>query len=64
MMPDPLHPSPPEKVRTDRDLEDYEELPEQQKELHRLQDLAEKTSGPKQAELNRLIRRESRDEKP
>lgn len=42
--------------RSDRDLERYADLPEETRELQRLQDRAEKTVGPKKAALHEEIR--------
>lgn len=45
--------------RSDRDLEKFEKQPDEQKELQRLKDNAEKAAGPEKATLDREIRRRS-----
>jgi len=45
--------------KSDRDLEKFEKLPADQKELQRLKDEAEKSSGPTKANLDQEIRRRS-----
>lgn len=49
--------------RSDRDLERYADLPKETRELQRLQDRAEKTAGPKKADLHDEIR-EKATERP
>ena len=47
--------------KSDRDLEKFENLPADQKELQRLKDHAEKSSGPTKANLDQEIRHRSGD---
>lgn len=55
-----MKPKPPKPTENfDRDMQAYERLPDQAKELSRLKDEAEKTSGPVRNELDKKIRTKS-----
>jgi hypothetical protein len=45
--------------RSDRDLEKFEKQPDDRKELERLKDLAEKSTGPERVKLDEEIRARS-----
>ena len=47
--------------KSDRDLEKFNKLPADQKDLQRLKDEAEKSSGPNKADLDQEIRRRSEE---
>jgi hypothetical protein len=55
MKPKPAKPA----INFDRDMQVYERLPDRAKELSRLKDEAEKSSGPVRIELDKKIRTKS-----
>lgn len=53
----------PKKKRSDRDLDRFEDQSSTNKELLRLKDLAEKSTGPRRVALDEEIRRTSKEGK-
>jgi hypothetical protein len=52
----------PKKKRSDKDLEKFDDLPPETKDLQQLKDHAEKSNGPAREKLDREIRQRSEGE--
>lgn len=52
----------PKEKRSDKDLEKFDELPSETRDLQQLKDLAEKSNGPARVKLDREIRDRSERE--